>query len=96
MAFSFDLFEHNWCIFDVVVNASAYFLINKNSDHSFCMLIRIKNLIGIVLNPVGRVDAGLLILRVFTGYLMFTYHGLSKITAGPERWESLGLSLIHI
>ena len=57
------------------------------------MLIKIKNLIGIVLNPIGRVDVGLLILRVFTGYLMFTYHGLSKITAGPERWEGLGRSL---
>ena len=49
------------------------------------MLIKIKNIIGIVLNPTGRVDFGLLILRVFTGYLMFTYHGLSKIIAGPEK-----------
>ena len=60
------------------------------------MLIKIKNIIGIVLNPTGRVDVGLLILRVFTGYLMFTYHGLSKITAGPERWEGLGHSLTNL
>ena len=48
------------------------------------MLIKIKNIIGIVLNPTGRVDVGLLILRVFTGYLMFTYH------------ESLGSGLIAL
>ena len=60
------------------------------------MLIKIKNLIGMVLNPVGRVDVGLLVLRVSIGYLMFTYHGLSKITAGPERWESLGYSLTNL
>ena len=60
------------------------------------MLIKIENIIGIVLNPTGRVDVGLLILRVFTGYLMFTYHGLSKITAGPERWEGLGHSLTNL
>ena len=60
------------------------------------MLKKIKNLIGIVLNPTGRVDVGLLILRVSTGYLMFIYHGLSKITAGPERWEGLGSSLTNL
>ena len=60
------------------------------------MLIKLKNLIGIILNPTGRIDAGLLILRVFTGYLMFTYHGLSKIIAGPERWEGLGHSLTNL
>ena len=60
------------------------------------MLIKIKNIIGIVLNPAGRVDVGLLVLRVFTGYLMFTYHGLSKITSGPERWEGLGHSLTNL
>ena len=40
------------------------------------MLTKIKNIIGVVLNPTGRVDVGLLILRVFTGYLMFIYHCL--------------------
>ena len=60
------------------------------------MLLKIKNLIGLVLNTAGKVDAGLLILRVFTGYLMFTYHGLSKIIAGPERGEGLGHSLTNL
>ena len=55
------------------------------------MFIKAKNLIGIILNPVGNSDVGLLILRIFTGYLMFTYHGLSKIVAGPERWEVLDI-----
>ena len=60
------------------------------------MLIKIKNLIGIILNPSGSIDIGLLILRIFTGYLMFTYHGFSKITAGPERWEGLGRALTNL
>ena len=60
------------------------------------MFIKAKNLIGIILNPVGSSDVGLLILRIFTGYLMFTYHGLSKIVAGPERWEGLGYSLTNL
>tara|TARA_B100001564_G_scaffold302760_1_gene270636 strand:- start:96 stop:551 length:456 start_codon:yes stop_codon:yes gene_type:complete len=60
------------------------------------MLTNIKNLIGIVLNPIGSVDVGLLILRISTGFLMFTYHGLSKITAGTERWEGLGHSLTNL
>ena len=55
-----------------------------------------KNLIGIILSPAGNVHIGLLILRIFTGYLMFTYHGLNKIFAGPERWEGLGRSFTNL
>ena len=60
------------------------------------MVIKIKNLIGVILNPDGNVDVGLLILRIFTGYLMVAYHGFSKITAGPERWEGLGNALTNL
>ena len=60
------------------------------------MLTKIKNLLGIILNPSGSFDVGLLVLRIFTGYLMFTYHGYSKITAGPERWEGLGRALTNL
>ena len=60
------------------------------------MLIKMKNLIGIILSPAGNVHIGLLILRIFTGYLMFTYHGLNKIFAGPERWEGLGRSFTNL
>ena len=54
------------------------------------MLIKVKNMLGVILNPTGNVHITLLILRISSGYLMFTYHGLSKIIAGPERWEGLG------
>ena len=37
-----------------------------------------------------RVNVGLLLLRLFSGYLMVVNHGYGKITQGPERWESLG------
>lgn len=38
----------------------------------------------------NRTDAGMLLLRVFSGYLILVNHGYAKITAGPERWEKLG------
>ena len=37
-----------------------------------------------------RVNVGLLLLRVFSGYLILVNHGFGKITAGPSRWEKLG------
>ena len=37
-----------------------------------------------------RVHVGLLLLRVFSGYLIVVNHGFRKITGGPERWEKLG------
>ena len=37
-----------------------------------------------------RVNVGLLLLRLFSGYLMVVNHGYGKITQGPERWERLG------
>ncbi len=57
------------------------------------MIEKIKNLIGTVLKPDGSVDVGLSILRIFTGYLMFQNHGLSKIISGASRWEKLGHAL---
>tara|TARA_A100001011_G_scaffold202506_1_gene210907 strand:- start:55912 stop:56337 length:426 start_codon:yes stop_codon:yes gene_type:complete len=38
----------------------------------------------------NRNDLYLLILRIFTAYLMFFYHGLGKVVGGPDRWKSLG------
>ena len=38
----------------------------------------------------NRHDSGLLLLRLFSGYLMVVNHGYGKITDGPERWERLG------
>ena len=38
----------------------------------------------------NRHDAGLLLLRLFSGYLMIVNHGYRKITGGPERWERIG------
>ena len=37
-----------------------------------------------------RVNVGLLLLRVFSGYLILVNHGFGKITAGSGRWEKLG------
>ena len=34
-----------------------------------------------------RVNVGLLLLRVFSGYLIRVNHGFGKITAGSGRWE---------
>ena len=57
------------------------------------MIEKIKSLTGYILKPDGGVDIGILILRVFTGFFMFQYHGLSKITSGTARWERLGHAL---
>ena len=60
------------------------------------MIEKIKSLTGYILKPDGGVDIGLLTLRVFTGFLMLQNHGLSKITAGTDRWERLGHALTDI
>ena len=57
------------------------------------MIEKIKSLNGYILKPDGGVDIGILILRVFTGFLMLQNHGLSKITSGIDRWERLGHAL---
>ena len=44
-------------------------------------------------SPSRHLDAGLLIARLGVGFGFLYYHGWSKITAGPERWESLGGSM---
>jgi len=41
-------------------------------------------------------DSGLLIIRLFTGFLMFYLHGWSKLIAGPERWQKLGTALTDV
>ena len=38
----------------------------------------------------NRFDSGMLLLRLFSGYLMIVNHGYGKITAGPAQWEKLG------
>ena len=50
----------------------------------------IKKKLNSLLSTEGNTDISLLILRSITGLLMFFGHGLSKITAGSERWEKLG------
>ena len=48
-------------------------------------------MMDILLNVTrNRQDFGLLLLRVFSGYLIIVNHGYGKITAGPVRWEKLG------
>jgi putative oxidoreductase len=37
-------------------------------------------------------DEGLLILRIGMG-IMFIYHGMPKLLAGPEKWEKLGKAM---
>tara|TARA_B100000768_G_C11210376_1_gene345736 strand:- start:638 stop:1063 length:426 start_codon:yes stop_codon:yes gene_type:complete len=37
-----------------------------------------------------KLDLSFLLLRLFTGGMMFYYHGFSKITEGPDRWDRLG------
>ena len=44
-------------------------------------------------------DWALLVLRIIPSFYLFFYHGMMKISAGPESWEWLGkavLSLIGI
>lgn len=41
-------------------------------------------------------DIGLLIIRVVIGGTMLAFHGLPKLTKGPEAWEKIGLSMSNI
>tara|TARA_Y100000389_G_C17358348_1_gene462321 strand:+ start:329 stop:715 length:387 start_codon:yes stop_codon:yes gene_type:complete len=43
-----------------------------------------------------KLDLIFLFLRVFTGGMMFYYHGFAKITAGPDRWDRLGSRLSEL
>ena len=40
-----------------------------------------------------RIDLGILIVRFAMGFGFLYYHGWGKITAGADRWESLGGSM---
>lgn len=40
-------------------------------------------------------DMGLLILRVGIG-IMFLYHGIPKLSGGPEKWEKLGMAMNYV
>lgn len=41
-------------------------------------------------------DLGLLILRLGFGLTFFWYHGLPKLTGGPDAWERTGRAVNHI
>ena len=49
-----------------------------------------------VLNVSGNTDIGILVLRSFTGLLMFFNHGMGKITAGGQKWDRLGHALTDL
>lgn len=38
-------------------------------------------------------DSGLLLIRIMIAGLFMIFHGYTKITGGPQRWESLGKSM---
>ncbi|UCE01565.1 MAG: DoxX family protein [Candidatus Latescibacterota bacterium] len=44
----------------------------------------------------GTGDVGLLLLRIGIGASMMIFHGYGKITAGPERWHSLGAQMQNL
>ena len=48
------------------------------------MINQIKNFLE------KKFDSGILLLRMFSGYLMIVNHGYSKIMGGPEKWEKIG------
>jgi len=41
-------------------------------------------------------NIGLLLLRIGIGISFIFLHGLSKISGGPERWESIGKSMANL
>jgi putative oxidoreductase len=49
-----------------------------------------------VLSTSGNTDIGILVLRSFTGLLMFFNHGMGKITAGGQKWDRLGHALTDL
>ena len=49
-----------------------------------------------VLSASGNTDVGILVLRSFTGLLMFFNHGMGKITAGGQKWDRLGHALTDL
>lgn len=49
-----------------------------------------------VLSASGNTDIGILVLRAFTGLLMFFNHGMGKITAGGQKWDRLGHALTDL
>ena len=55
----------------------------------------IKNL-SLLISNYTKIDQGLLLIRITFGTLMFYSHGLSKILAGPERWNRLGGALTDL
>lgn len=44
----------------------------------------------------NKKDIGLLIIRVVIGMTMFAFHGLPKITGGPETWKKIGESMRYV
>jgi putative oxidoreductase len=44
----------------------------------------------------GRIDLGLLLLRVGVGLGFIYFHGWEKISGGPERWAAVGGAVRHL
>lgn len=43
-----------------------------------------------------NLDLGLLLIRLGVGLSLFLFHGLGKITGGPETWERIGANMGHL
>ena len=48
------------------------------------------------MNLKRKSDISFLFLRLFTGGMMFYYHGFGKIIAGTNRWDRLGRGLSEL
>lgn len=44
----------------------------------------------------GRLDLGLLIIRVGIGLSMFLFHGYPKISGGPDQWTRVGANMQNL
>lgn len=44
----------------------------------------------------SRKDIGLLIIRIVFGIAMIAFHGLPKLTGGPELWTKIGSSMQNL
>ncbi len=44
----------------------------------------------------GKMDLALLLLRLGIGTSVFLFHGLDKISSGPQRWTRLGEQMQHL
>ena len=56
----------------------------------------VSNYLLIIMNLKHSSDIGILILRVFPGFVMFLNHGMNKISACTAKWERLGSALTDL